>query len=70
MPASRRVRVPADLAGALEEAGLSDRFAGVSFTHRREYVTWVDEAKKPQTRRGSARPSNGRRADSRGPVRR
>jgi hypothetical protein len=46
----RTVSVPDDLVAALEEAGLSERFAGLSFTHRREYVTWVDEAKKPETR--------------------
>jgi hypothetical protein len=46
----RTVRTPDDLAAALEQAGLAERFAGLSFTHRREYVTWVDEAKKPETR--------------------
>ena len=25
-------------------------FAGLAFTHRKAYVTWVEEAKKPETR--------------------
>ena len=47
----RRVRVPSDLARAL--AGLpggKEAFAQLSFTHRREYVEWVKDAKRPETR--------------------
>jgi uncharacterized protein YdeI (YjbR/CyaY-like superfamily) len=25
-------------------------FEGLSFTHRREYVEWVEEARRPETR--------------------
>ena len=46
----RAVAVPDDLCAALHEAGLSARFDGLSFTHRREYVTWITDAKKPDTR--------------------
>jgi hypothetical protein len=48
----RRVRVPTDLARALaDDADAKAAFAGLSFTHRREYVEWVKEAKRPETRR-------------------
>jgi hypothetical protein len=49
----RRVRVPNDLARArpLADADAKDAFARLSFTHRREYVEWVREAKHPETRR-------------------
>jgi hypothetical protein len=47
----RRVRVPSDLAQALADAGAKDAFARLSFTHRREYVEWVQDAKRPETRR-------------------
>ena len=47
----RTVAVPEDLRAALdrdpEVAGAFDR---MSFTHRREYVEWVEEAKRPDTR--------------------
>jgi uncharacterized protein YdeI (YjbR/CyaY-like superfamily) len=44
------VAVPDDLAEALEGAGLRQAFDAMSFSHRREYVTWVEEAKRPDTR--------------------
>jgi hypothetical protein len=46
----RTVEVPDDLRTALDAAGLADTFAALSYSHRREYVTWIDEAKKPDTR--------------------
>ncbi len=47
----RTVAVPADLRAALAEAPEAKvAFAGMSFTHRREYVEWVEEAKRPETR--------------------
>jgi len=44
----RMVDVPADLADAL--GPLRTAFDGFSYTHRREWVQWVTEAKKPETR--------------------
>jgi hypothetical protein len=46
----RRVDVPDDLASALVHAGEREAFDRLSFSHRREYVAWIDEAKKPETR--------------------
>lgn len=49
--APREVVVPADLAEALEAESEAQRFFGtLSFTHRKEWVRWVEEAKKPETR--------------------
>jgi bacteriocin resistance YdeI/OmpD-like protein/uncharacterized protein DUF1905 len=48
----RRVRVPDDLAEALaRDPDAKEAFARLSFTHRREYVEWIREAKRPETRR-------------------
>ena len=47
----RTVRVPADLKAALAaDAAVEAAFAALSFTHRREYVEWVEEAKREETR--------------------
>jgi Bacteriocin-protection, YdeI or OmpD-Associated/Domain of unknown function (DUF1905) len=47
----RTVRVPGDLRAALrEDETAASAFAKLSFTHRREYVVWVEEAKRPETR--------------------
>jgi hypothetical protein len=49
--APRAVTVPDDLAAALAAApDAGSRFAGLSFSHQREYVTWVEDAKRPETR--------------------
>jgi uncharacterized protein YdeI (YjbR/CyaY-like superfamily) len=42
--------VPDDLRDALDVAGRSDCFDALSYSHRREYVQWINEAKKPATR--------------------
>ncbi|HVE56884.1 MAG TPA: YdeI/OmpD-associated family protein [Pyrinomonadaceae bacterium] len=46
----RTVEVPQDLAEALEKAGLTDVFAKMSYTHQKEYVNAVHEAKREETR--------------------
>ena len=47
----RTVSVPRDLAAALAaDSGAKQAFASMSFTHRREYVEWVEEAKRVETR--------------------
>ena len=47
----RVVSVPEDLAVALADARLRDAFDGLSYTHQKEYVTWVEEAKREETRK-------------------
>jgi uncharacterized protein YdeI (YjbR/CyaY-like superfamily) len=46
----RTVTVPDDLRIALADAGLSERFDALSFSHRREYVEWIGQSKKADTR--------------------
>lgn len=49
--APREVEVPADLAEALATDPVARQlFDGLPFTHRKEYVRWIEEAKKPETR--------------------
>ena len=45
----REVAVPDDLAAAMDDAARS-AFDGLAFTHRKEWVRWVEEARKPETR--------------------
>ena len=50
-PTAREVDVPADLAEALaRDDAARATFDGLSFTHRKEWVRWVEEAKKAETR--------------------
>jgi uncharacterized protein YdeI (YjbR/CyaY-like superfamily) len=45
--APRTVEVPADLKLTPE---LQAYFDSLAFTHRREYVDWINQAKRPETR--------------------
>jgi hypothetical protein len=47
----REVAVPDDLAAALQDAGLTEAFAGLPPSHRRAHVTSVESAKGADTRR-------------------
>lgn len=49
--ATRQVDIPDDLAIALADAGLTEMFAALSFTRRKEIAGGVSDAKKPETRR-------------------
>ena len=45
------IAVPPDLLKALEEAPVALKtFEAFAYTHRREYVEWVTDAKRPETR--------------------
>ena len=48
--AERTVDVPGDLAKALAAAKLRDTFDAMAFTHRKEWVLAVQDAKRPETR--------------------
>jgi hypothetical protein len=47
---TRTVDVPDDLVAALKDAGLHGAFDALSYSHQREYVEWIEEAKRPDTR--------------------
>jgi bifunctional DNA-binding transcriptional regulator/antitoxin component of YhaV-PrlF toxin-antitoxin module len=46
----REVEIPAAFAEALAAGGVRDEFEALSFTHRREYVRWIEGAKRDETR--------------------
>lgn len=47
----RTVTVPDDLAAALaDDASARAQFEALSYSHQREYVEWIDEAKRADTR--------------------
>lgn len=46
----RTVDVPKELAAAIKKAGLSAAWEKLSYTHRKEHVRAVEEAKRPETR--------------------
>jgi hypothetical protein len=48
--APREVEVPKDFAAALKNAGARAAFDALSFSHRKEHVRAIEEAKAPETR--------------------
>jgi uncharacterized protein YdeI (YjbR/CyaY-like superfamily) len=47
----REVTAPADLVRALKATpGASDRWRALSYSHQREHVDAIEDAKKPETR--------------------
>jgi Bacteriocin-protection, YdeI or OmpD-Associated/Domain of unknown function (DUF1905) len=50
--APRELTVPADVADALSHDSTAQRFFdALSYTHRKEWVRWIEEAKRPETRK-------------------
>ncbi|PSR52884.1 hypothetical protein AHMF7605_04760 [Adhaeribacter arboris] len=48
---SKTIEIPADLEQALHQHPVALAiFEKLAFTHRKEYVRWLEEAKKPETR--------------------
>lgn len=48
--APRTVTAPGDLTRALKAAGALDAWKALSYTHQREHVEAIEDAKKPETR--------------------
>jgi len=48
--APQTITIPDILAAALRKAKLTAKFNGMSYAHRKEYVQWIMEAKKEETR--------------------
>jgi hypothetical protein len=46
----RTIETPADFAALLKKEKLLPVFEKLSYTHRKEYVRWITEAKKEETR--------------------
>jgi hypothetical protein len=68
--APRAVDVPPDLARALKANGAREVFDRLAFTHQKEFVQWITEAKRPETRsrriEGAVGKVKGRPAAKRG----
>ncbi|HET8664449.1 MAG TPA: YdeI/OmpD-associated family protein [Nocardioides sp.] len=47
--APREITLPDDLAAAMDDQARA-AYDALSYTHRKEWVRWVEEAKKPETR--------------------
>jgi hypothetical protein len=47
---TRTIDVPADFLQALRANGAVGQFENLSYTHRKEYCRWINEAKTEQTR--------------------
>ena len=43
--------IPQDFADALEAAKLADFFCACASSHQNEYLKWIAEAKRPETRK-------------------
>lgn len=43
--------LPADIVEVLQQTGLTDKFTQLPPSHQREYLQWIDSAKKPETRK-------------------
>jgi hypothetical protein len=48
--AERKIEIPRDLKALLKREGLLAGFEKLSYTHQKEYVRWIEEAKKEETR--------------------
>ena len=48
--AERTVDVPADFAKAMRVAGVRKAFDALAYSHRKEHIRVIQEAKKPETR--------------------
>lgn len=46
----RKIDIPEDLSEMLKAKGLQEAFLISSFSHQREYIKWLNEAKKKETR--------------------
>ena len=46
----REIEVPTDLEAAFDEETRT-AFERMSYTHRKEYADWIEEAKRPETRK-------------------
>jgi uncharacterized protein YdeI (YjbR/CyaY-like superfamily) len=61
-------RISKDFSDALKKSGLDEFFADYASSHRREYLKWIGEAKRPETRteriRNAVNMLSGKRAEA------
>lgn len=47
---TKHIEIPFYIKHALENAGLFESFNNMSYSHKKEYILWIKEAKKEETR--------------------
>ncbi len=47
----RVVELPADVESAYKKAGVLAKYRGMSYSHQREYMLWMNDTKNPETRK-------------------
>lgn len=47
---NKNIDIPIYIKSALENAGLLESFNNMSYSHKKEYILWIKEAKKEETR--------------------
>jgi uncharacterized protein YdeI (YjbR/CyaY-like superfamily) len=47
---TRIVTVPKDVKAALTKQKIKPIFDKLAYSHQKEHITWIDSAKKPETR--------------------
>lgn len=47
---NRQVDVPEDVRAAIEGEGMGEAYESQSYSHKKEQMQWINEAKKPETR--------------------
>ena len=50
----RKVTIPAAFKALMKKEGMLDGFEKLNYTHRKEYVRWIEEAKREETRKNRA----------------
>ncbi len=46
----RKAEIPEDVADALKAAGLRETLDSLSYSHQKEYMDWIGDARRPETR--------------------
>lgn len=46
----KKLVIPKDLKQALQQAGVWEAFSQMSYTHQKEYVEWITQAKQAETK--------------------
>jgi uncharacterized protein YdeI (YjbR/CyaY-like superfamily) len=66
IPFLNMTTIPEDLTNALGAAGLADFFTECTDAHQNEYLKWIAEAKRPETRAARITKAIQRLSDKRG----
>lgn len=57
--------LPGDLKKALQSRSLTKAFSSLSYSHQKEYITWIEDAKREETRQRRIEKAVGKMEDGR-----